>query len=223
MIRTYQEDLTLAAPLYSETDELWPLSPSDPNWRYAGPESFEWVSGKGVGACDPSASLALRKMHSSCAIIDCTASILFDGSGGEFSFEFGATIKFDAALVSCEVRISNTEYLNGSIQAVLQNSGIPDVVLDPVAISPGVLEIRFYDDGTHYRLSKNGTTLASIEKTPDNIAKFSLREDAYPAFSFRAFNAEDEPKFYMKSVDFEYDEFVSNPFWTDLINCHETT
>jgi len=226
MIKTYQEDLTLAAPLYSETDELWPLYPSDPNWCYAGSgsfEPFEWVSGKGVGACDPSAILLLRKMHSSCAIIDCTASILFDGTVGEFDFTFAATIKFNAAGVSCEVRISNAEYPSGSILAVLRNKGIPAVALDPVEISSGVLEIRFYDDGTHYRLSKNGTTLASIEKTPDNIAKFSLREDAHPAFSFQAFNAEDKPKFYMKSVDFEYDEFVSNPFWTDLINCHETT
>lgn len=223
MIKTYQEDLTLAAPLYSETDELWPLSPGDPNWYYTGSEPFEWVSGKGVGACDPSSILLLRKMHRSCAIIDCTVHVLLELSGDEFSYELGARIGFYANYLSCVISISNDPYINGSIHVTLQNNGLEDVESVPQSIESGVIALRFYDDGTHYRLSKNGTILASIEKTPDNVAQYSKREDSSPSFFFLAFNAVDEPKFYLKSVDFEYDEFVSNPFWTDLINCHETT
>ena len=236
MIKTYQEDLTLAAPLYSETDYLWPLSPSDPNWYYgdgfsppAGPP--EWVSGKGTGVTYQGKEIQLRKMHTACAVIDCNVSILLEGPSGDYGY---GVIYFLAANIECVVSISSSPYLDGSLYVVLtrysDDGGIHTVELDPAEVFPGVFTFRLFDDVTHYRLQKNGVTLASIEKTPENVARHRTREYSQPAFKFSAGdNTPESKKVYLRSVDFEYDEYdepdepTVNQFWTDLINCHETT
>lgn len=224
MIKTYQEDLTLAAPLYSETDYLWPLSPSDPNW-YGAAEEFEWVSGKGVGARS-TGSMYLRPLHSACTPIDCTCTCLLEYSidfydpglltSIHFSFYGGLYFLFEIA------RIASPKEIHA--QAKLRNIG--DIWFTSsswVLLTNGVVTFRILEDGNYYRAFINGSNVASIAKTAENYPRQIGREDAYTAFEIFTRNTSPDIKSYLQSVDFEYDEFVSNPFWTDLINCHETT
>jgi hypothetical protein len=223
MIKNYQEDLTLAAPLYSETDELWPLSPSDPNWYYGGSEEFEWVSGKGVGDCT-TGDLLLRPLHSACTPIDCTCNCLLQHSIDFFSLDFVSSIYFDFYGLTFLFSISQIEN-PGEVyaRATLQNNGVVDVVSSWVLLTNGVVIFRILEDGDYYRAFINGSNVASISKTEDNHPRQEERENTASAFWLSIQNTSSDQKFYLKSVDFEYDEFVSNPFWTDLINCHETT
>lgn len=223
MIKTYQEDLTLAAPLYSETDQLWPLSPSDPNWYYNGLEAFEWVSGKGVGA-SATGDLLLRPLHSACTPIDCTCNCLLEHSIDFFSLDFGSSIYLDFYGLSFFFRVSQIEN-PGEVyaRAILVNNGVADVTSSWVLLTNGVVTFRILEDGDYYRAFINGSNVASIAKTAENYPRQIEREDTYSSFARSIQNTSSDQKFYLQSVDFEYSEFVSNPFWTDLINCHETT
>lgn len=222
MIKTYQEDLTLAAPLYSETDMLWPLSPSDPNWYYAGSGSFEWVSGKGVGDTWTD-DLIFRPLHSACTPIDCICTCIVENSTVEFYSVFVSTLYFDFYGLVFDFQIKHEVDNKVLSRAVLSNNGLIDVVSEWIEISSGSVVFRIFDDVTHYRAVINGSNVASIEKTENNYPRQDERENTYSAFRFMCSNTEADLKLYLSSIDFEYDEFVSNPFWTDLTNCHETT
>ena len=222
MIKTYKEDLTLAAPLYSETDELWPLSPSDPNWYYAGSEPFEWVSGKGVGETGTD-DLIFRPLHSACTPIDCTCTCLLENSTVEQNNYFVSGMYFDFYGLVFNFQTKHEIDNNVFSRVILSNNGLSSVVSEWIEISSGSVVFSIFDDVMHYRAFINGSNVASIAKTEDNYTRQDERENTSRAFLFSCQNTAEDLKFYLSSIDFEYDEFVSNPFWTDLINCHETT
>ncbi len=223
MIKTYQENFTLSAPLYHETDELWSLSTGgDPNWYCLGSVAIGWESGKGVGDIGTH-DLIFLPLQSACTPIDCICTCIIENSTGGVYNTFGASLyfEFDGLVFDFGIKHGGDNKVFSRVR--ISTNGLTNVVSEWMEMSNGSAVFRIFDDVTHYIAVINGSNAASIAKTENNYPGQHEIEHTGGTFRFSCSNTEEDLKFYLSSIDFEYDEFVSNPFWTDLINCHETT
>lgn len=216
MIKTYTKDLTAARPEASTAETT-----GSPVWFHQS-DTFEWVSGKGVGETygddlsllDPQYTGALKYFE---------ANILIESSGDIDDYAMDYSLYISAANASFFILFGRSHIyphldIDVSIQAQNLDTTYPRERVYSVS---GIVNLKIVDDSSNYLVKINDSTILSVLKNESDV---SIHIIGGRSLDWSGQNDDgDTKKLYLQNIHIEYDEFVDSPFWTDLVNCHEVT